>query len=240
MKRILIASLTMLASFSVSVYAQSVEDVFRGLDEFVNRLTVDESALFEQKNSAIAGVSPAASLSEGSAVTDKNLPIRQTGTEAQKKIALLAATHLGKKYQFGAAGPDQFDCSGLIYHVFSAAGYKIPRTSQKQGEAGVLADKDNLQTGDLVFFDTRSTTDLNDIKIDETDTLSLFAGESTGAAVGTGFSPSKVTHSGIYIGDGKFIHASSGSVMKVVVEDLNSKYFAQRFLFAKSYLTGAI
>ncbi len=256
MKCILISGALMLLMFSTAAYAQSVEHIFRGLDEFVNQLGSEESALFATSTGNSSAVSSANNSSGSSANSSgaNNSIANNSGssssvstgtsadaaiskeinlaTEAQKQIALLALAQLGKKYHFGAAGPDQFDCSGLIYHVFTQAGKTVPRTSQKQGEAGVLVDKSQLKVGDLVFFDTRSTTNLNDIKIHEEDTLSLFAGEASSNS----FSPSKVTHSGIYIGEGKFIHASSGAVMKVVVEELESKYFAQRFLFAKSYL----
>ena len=46
--------------------------------------------------------------------------------------------------------------------------------------------------------------------------------------------PSKVTHVGIYIGDGKFIHASSGQ-KKVVINELDSKYYSERYYGAKRY-----
>ncbi len=159
-------------------------------------------------------------------------------TVLQRNILLLAQDQLGKAYRYGAAGPSEFDCSGLIYHVFRSAGQTIARTSFEQSKGGIAVERDKLQVGDLVFFDTRHTGDPANITIDEEDVLPLFAGTTSGAT--GGFVPSKVTHSGIYIGEGKFIHASSGSVMQVVVEEMSAKYFEQRFLFAKRYLNGEL
>ena len=49
------------------------------------------------------------------------------------------------------------------------------------------------------------------------------------------FIPEKVTHVGMYIGDNKFIHASSGG-KKVIISDLTTGYYKTRYLFSKRYL----
>ena len=48
-----------------------------------------------------------------------------------------AEQQLGKPYQFGATGPDAFDCSGLVMMAYRAAGINIARTSQQQWATGV-------------------------------------------------------------------------------------------------------
>ena len=53
---------------------------------------------------------------------------------------------LGKPYKRGAAGPNSFDCSGLVYYCFEK---KIPRNSYEQSESGQSGDG---SPGDLVFF----------------------------------------------------------------------------------------
>ncbi|MDO5062615.1 MAG: C40 family peptidase [Peptostreptococcaceae bacterium] len=204
-------------------YAQNVDEVFDGLDSFVEHVQTQGSSLLEDSAKNIQPVS---------------LQMKTTFSEAsemQDRISQYAHAQLGKTYRYGAYGPDQFDCSGLIFHVFGLAGKKVPRTSKAQSEAGVPVDRKDLRVGDIVFFDTRHTGNLNNIKIDVEDTLSLFAGDQATQSQPDTFKLGKVTHSGIYIGDGKFIHASSGSVMKVVIEELDSKYFSQRYLFAKRY-----
>ena len=59
----------------------------------------------------------------------------------------------GDRYRYGAAGPNRFDCSGLVYYSFGRAGFrKIPRTSDAQARHARRIKRKNLQRGDLVFF----------------------------------------------------------------------------------------
>lgn len=75
-------------------------------------------------------------------------------TKMDKAIELLKE-QVGKKYVWGANGPDTFDCSGLTKYIYKKAlGKDIPRVSYEQSEYGKAIDKDDLQVGDLVFFDT--------------------------------------------------------------------------------------
>ncbi|WP_067844329.1 NlpC/P60 family protein [Nocardia lijiangensis] len=61
-------------------------------------------------------------------------------------------TRVGDPYVWGATGPDQFDCSGLVQWAFKQVGKNVPRTSSAQASYGTLVDKDELQPGDVVFF----------------------------------------------------------------------------------------
>jgi peptidoglycan DL-endopeptidase CwlO len=63
-----------------------------------------------------------------------------------------AEQQLGKPYQWGATGPDAFDCSGLVMMAYRAAGIDIPRTSQEQWAYGPQISSGEVQPGDLVFF----------------------------------------------------------------------------------------
>ena len=72
----------------------------------------------------------------------------------QKAINLLKE-QLGKPYVWGNEGPDSFDCSGLVQYIYkNALGKNIPRVSADQSKFGQAISRDNLQPGDLVFFDT--------------------------------------------------------------------------------------
>lgn len=69
----------------------------------------------------------------------------------------LAAAHVamaqrGKPYRWGGAGPNSFDCSGLVQFSFRAVGVNVPRTSRAQSTAGVPVSRNNLRAGDLLFF----------------------------------------------------------------------------------------
>ena len=166
----------------------------------------------------------------------------------QSDLLSYAVEELGKPYVYGANGPSTFDCSGFTSYVFKKSGISIPRTSYLQAEKGESVDKNKLKSGDLVFFDTRSLSKL-ETGVDDPIDGAVVVQESIETVVShdledTNFDkekkkrviikPSKVTHVGIYIGDGKFIHASSGQ-KKVVINELDSKYYSERYYGAKRY-----
>jgi cell wall-associated NlpC family hydrolase len=59
---------------------------------------------------------------------------------------------LGSPYQWGAAGPSRFDCSGLTMWVWGKAGVSLPHSSRAQYSSGRHVSRGNLQPGDLVFY----------------------------------------------------------------------------------------
>jgi len=60
---------------------------------------------------------------------------------------------IGDPYVFGAAGPKEFDCSGLIYYAFRQLGDKsVPRTSEEQWKWVQHISYKDLQPGDLIFM----------------------------------------------------------------------------------------
>lgn len=65
----------------------------------------------------------------------------------------VAMSQLGKPYVWGAAGPDAFDCSGLVTWAFAQLGVSVPHSSFAQAGMGTPVPRDQLEPGDLVFFD---------------------------------------------------------------------------------------
>ncbi|MFN2626582.1 MAG: NlpC/P60 family protein [Mycobacteriales bacterium] len=65
-----------------------------------------------------------------------------------------ARSQLGKPYQWGATGPNTFDCSGLTGWAYREAGIPLPRTSRQQWYAGDHPDLAALAPGDLLFWGT--------------------------------------------------------------------------------------
>lgn len=64
----------------------------------------------------------------------------------------IAESRIGDRYVYGADGPSEFDCSGLIYWAANKAGIKgVPRTADQQYQAGEPVSLNDLQPGDLVF-----------------------------------------------------------------------------------------
>lgn len=60
----------------------------------------------------------------------------------------------GVPYQWGGTSPSGFDCSGLVQYVFGQAGINLPRTTYNQVNVGASVGIQQLQPGDLVFFET--------------------------------------------------------------------------------------
>ena len=121
-------------------------------------------------------------------------------------VIAYAKAQLGKPYVWGAQGPNSFDCSGFTYYVFkNKAGITLPRNSSAQSTYGKYVKKSELRAGDLVFFDTN--------------------GANNGA----------VSHVGLYIGDGKMIHASY-SQKKIVIDNFNASYYQKAYVNARRVL----
>jgi cell wall-associated NlpC family hydrolase len=70
------------------------------------------------------------------------------------KIITFAMAQRGKKYIFGAAGPDAWDCSSLMQAAYRQVGVSIPRTTFGQWPFGVRVPKGKERPGDLVFFNS--------------------------------------------------------------------------------------
>ncbi len=113
----------------------------------------------------------------------------------------IAVSFLKTPHKMGGCTKDGIDCSGLVMTSFKEMGVLLPRSAHEQARFGkVIAQMDDLEKGDLVFFyNSYATSRL-------------------------------ITHSGIYLGDGNFIHTSSKR--GVVIDPINDPYYwGERFLF---------
>ena len=72
------------------------------------------------------------------------------------ELAMQAMGMLGIHYKYGGSTPESgLDCSGLVRHIFKETwGLILPRTSVEISHVGKHVDKDDLQPGDLVFYNT--------------------------------------------------------------------------------------
>jgi murein DD-endopeptidase / murein LD-carboxypeptidase len=123
-----------------------------------------------------------------------------TGRKKPKQIIKTAEKYIGTPHCMGGTTKKCMDCSGLTYVSFAKHKIEIPRNSQEQARYGrIIFDRNSLKKGDLIFF-TKSYN-----------------------------SPDYITHVGIYLGNGKFIHASTSS--GVTETPLNNPWWSQRFVF---------
>ena len=109
---------------------------------------------------ALAGVGLAASTlaAQPATAADQAGERSQTRTVAQRVSARvvsakdIAMRQRGDAYAYGAAGPDRFDCSGLVFYSFRRAGFSVPRTSGAQAGFTRRIAKKDMRSGDLMFF----------------------------------------------------------------------------------------
>ncbi|MCF6245468.1 MAG: C40 family peptidase [Sulfurovum sp.] len=111
----------------------------------------------------------------------------------------------GVKYVWGGTTPKGFDCSGYVQFLYKKHNINLPRTAWSQSQKGVSVAKNDLKKGDLLFFLTDKKRGI------------------------------PVTHVGIYIGNGEFIHAASKK-KGIIISPIYSGYYASKFVSAKRVL----
>jgi cell wall-associated NlpC family hydrolase len=89
----------------------------------------------------------------GSTVASPPPPPVAVPSSSRGAAALAAAqSQLGKPYVYGAAGPNSFDCSGLVMWAYGQVGVSLPHYTGAQYSATARIPISDLQPGDLVFF----------------------------------------------------------------------------------------
>ncbi len=121
---------------------------------------------------------------------------------ARNDVVLYAMGLIGVGYRFGGDNPSSgLDCSGMVDYVFrNSVGVDLPHSAYRMAQMGREVAVDDLQPGDLVFFNT------------------------TGRPY---------SHVGIYVGDGRFVHAPSTNG-RVKTSSIRSGYYAARLIAART------
>jgi cell wall-associated NlpC family hydrolase len=180
-------ALLALACVSAASWAQAAPDN----SDLVAKLLVDKGVL-----DAKVFDSPTTAL-------DSAAGLGQQVRNATSGLVVSAMNFLGVPYKRGGNTADNgFDCSGFTRHIYeNSLGLLLPRKVDEQAKASGLAPvkRDELQPGDLVFFNTLKRT---------------------------------FSHVGIYVGEGKFIHAPKPGG-EVRVESMGVRYWAKRFTGAR-------
>ena len=104
--------------------------------------------------SAATGGSTSESTSTTSATTTQMARVTAKRRVAGRVLTArdIAMRQRGDAYAYGAAGPNAFDCSGLVRYSYGHAGLAVPRTSSAQAGAARRIAKKDLRSGDLMFF----------------------------------------------------------------------------------------
>lgn len=127
-------------------------------------------------------------------------------TPSKKNLQKMVTDLQGSPYVWAEEGPNNFDCSGLTYYMYGSMGIEIPRVAREQAKKGKRIKVNELVYGDLIFFDTEKRR------------------------------RGRITHVGMYLGNGWFTHASTIKY-EVVYSNLNtSTYYKQRLRVCRRYL----
>ncbi len=112
----------------------------------------------------------------------------------------------GRPYVWAEEGPNNFDCSGYTYYMYGSMGIEIPRVAREQAKNGKEIRMNELIYGDLIFFDTEVKR------------------------------RGRITHVGMYLGNGWFTHAST-TKYEIVYSNLStSAYYKKRLRICRRYL----
>lgn len=118
-------------------------------------------------------------------------------------IAATAKNQVGKEYVLNASGPDEFDCSGLVYYVFNECGIAVDRKDcagyAQNADWSKIESLSDVKAGDILFF----------------------CGED-----------GKIQHAGIAVSSKNMIDASS-SHRKVAERGFQTRYWKEHFAFAR-------
>ena len=132
-------------------------------------------------------------------------PTGNGGNVSERRISILkeAQRYGGVPYVWGGTSPRGFDCSGFIHYVYKQKGINIPRETVSLYNGARKVSAEQAKPGDIVFFHRTYNTS------------------------------KPISHVGIYIGNGKMIHASTRGVREA---DLNSRYWRSKLVGFGSYL----
>ena len=127
-------------------------------------------------------------------------------TATKKSLEKMVKKLKGSPYVWAEEGPNKFDCSGYTYYMYGSMGIDLPRTAREQARVGKYIKPSELKYGDLIFFDTTKRRN------------------------------GKITHVGMYLGDGWFTHASTKKYEVVYSNLRTSPYYKKRLRICRRYL----
>lgn len=142
-----------------------------------------------------------------------------------EKVISVGMSYLGTPYEYGSDRntTTTFDCSDFVRQAFlEGAGIKLPADSRQQGQyvknkGAVKTDWTKLKRGDIMFFMS-------------------YKGSKPSSYAGIDKSSARITHDGIYLGDGKILHTYSKESGGVTISNIKGTHWEYRFLFGGSAL----
>jgi cell wall-associated NlpC family hydrolase len=147
----------------------------------------------------------------------------QSSSVLAQKVINAGMEYMGTPYEFGSNryNTRTFDCSDFVRQAFlDGIGLKLPMDSRKQGQyvknlGNTTTNWRNLKPGDIMFFMS-------------------YKGFRESDYNGINKSNQRITHNGIYLGNGKILHTYSKEAGGVKIDSVDAKNWENRFLFGGS------
>lgn len=149
----------------------------------------------------------------------------QSASGTAQDVINAGKKYMGTPYEYGSSRSSTrtFDCSDFVRRAFiDGAGIKLPMDSRKQGDyvkanGSTTTNWRNLNPGDLMFFMS-------------------YKGTSQGSYSGINKSTQRITHDGIYLGNGQILHTFSKESGGVTISNIANTHWEYRFIFGGSAL----
>lgn len=149
----------------------------------------------------------------------------ESSNASVEKVISAGMKYLGTPYEFGSDrnSTKTFDCSAFVRRAFKdALGITLPADSRQQGtyvknKGKTVTSIKDLKRGDLMFFMS-------------------YKGSNKSSYSGINKSTQRITHVGIYLGDGKILHTYSKESGGVRTDTVTGKHWEYRFLYGGSAL----
>lgn len=154
----------------------------------------------QQEVASLTGIQKKSLIEQSSLETLTNIVSEYSNPTVDRDAVMIKIIELiNTPYLWGGTTTNGIDCSAFCQRVMKyALGVDLPRTSIMQSTAGDEVARENLQFGDLVFFNTLGR---------------------------------RISHVGIYLGEGVFAHSSSNGGVKT--SSLDEDYYNSRYVTAR-------
>lgn len=209
---------------TLTVLEQSGSDWYKIKDASNRTGYISSSSKYTQ---AISGGSTTGNTgtTSGSSGSGSSQGSTSQGSVAVEKVIAAGMKYMGTPYKYASDRDSTatFDCSSFVRRAFiDGLGITLPADSRQQGDyvkkkGTVTTNWKNLKRGDLMYFMS-------------------YKGTSASAYSSVNKSRATITHTGIYLGNGKILHTYSNAGGGVTVSDIAGKHWESRFLFGGSAL----
>jgi cell wall-associated NlpC family hydrolase len=126
---------------------QQVEALDAEIDEAEE--AYDEAAAAEAEAAAAAAAEAEPAVSGGDSSSDSTVAY---SADAATAAVEFARDQLGESYVYGSAGPDSWDCSGLVQGAYAVSGVNLTHQTNAIWDETSAIDRGDLRPGDLVFY----------------------------------------------------------------------------------------